>query len=478
MKTLPTQRRVALAGVAAAMLALAVLQGCSVSDQLLSATDPDLIKPADLNSPAGAEALRIGALARFRDITAGDNGNGNESTWLFGGLLVDEWGTSSTFVQNDETDERRISLDNSTVTYAFRKLHRVRTAVDQAIPALKKYNPTANVSLAEMYLARGFAEMQLASDFCNGIPLSDASTDDGIIAWGAPNSVAKLFDIAGKTLDSGLAIIGSPTADSALTIKYALLVTRARTLLGNDSVAAAGALVAAVPTTFSYNHTFLASSGSNAIWGQPFSGRRYLVGDSLEGNSHNILVKNAIPFFSAKDPRVPATYTITVKSGKADTTKSQDGLTLSRTTTLYGQETAVAVANGIDARLIEAEAKLRAGDAAGMLAILNTLRATKFTLGAVTYNANALPALVDPGTTATQVNLLFREKAFWTFSRGQRLGDMRRLIRYYGRTEDTVYPEGNHYRGGTYGPDVNLPIPIQEQNNPLADKNGCTDRNP
>jgi hypothetical protein len=82
---------------------------------------------------------------------------------------------------------------------------------------------------------------------------------------------------------------------------------------------------------------------------------------------------------------------------------------------------------------------------------------------------------VDPGTADARLNLLFREKAFWTFSRGQRLGDLRRLIRQYGRTPANTFPEGEHYRGGTYGPDVNLPVPQDEQNNPNFVQ--CTNRN-
>jgi hypothetical protein len=51
-----------------------------------------------------------------------------------------------------------------------------------------------------------------------------------------------------------------------------------------------------------------------------------------------------------------------------------------------------------------------------------------------------------PPTAATNdaaIDLYFRQKAFWTFSRGQRLGDLRRLIRQYGRTQDKVFPTGN-----------------------------------
>ncbi len=443
-----------------AVIACAALAGCNARETLLEAHDPDIINPADVDSPDGAEALRVGALDRFASITAG-----SESTWLFGGLLADEWATSSTFVQNDETDERQIKLDNSSITNQLRSLYRARLSANQAIAALKKYAPTAGVNIAELYFARGFAEMQLASDFCNGIPLSDASTDN--LVYGKPLTGAEVFTVAVASFDSGLAVVGTDQ-----TIGNALKLGKARALLGLNNIAEAGALVAGIPTTYSYNHTFALTSGTNTIWGQNPSARRYNVGDSLEGNSHSLLVKNNIPFFSAKDPRIPASYSVATVKGKPDTTRSQDGLTFSRTTTLYDEETPIAVVNGIDARLIEAEAKLKAGDAAGMLATLNTLRATPQTIGTVTTPVMA--PFADPGTPDSRLDLLFREKAFWTFSRGQRLGDMRRLIRQYGRSEDTVFPVGTHYRGGDYGTDVNLPIVTAEQNNPNFTQ--CLDR--
>jgi len=135
----------------------------------------------------------------------------------------------------------------------------------------------------------------------------------------------------------------------------------------------------------------------------------------------------------------------------------------------------VAVVNGIDARLIEAEARLSAGDVAGWLVTLNTLRAGPTRLSAGVTITGMAP-LADPGSTQARVSLQFREKAFWTFGRGQRLGDLRRLIRQYGRTQDQVFPTGTFPKGGTYGTDVNLPVPKdEEKNNPNF--NGCTDRN-
>jgi hypothetical protein len=152
----------------------------------------------------------------------------------------------------------------------------------------------------------------------------------------------------------------------------------------------------------------------------------------------------------------------------------QDGQTFTRTTGMWGQLTSVDVVNGIDARMIEAEVALRTNNPTQWLAIHNALRAAPPKLGEI--QPAAMAPLTDPGTEAARVNVHFREKAFWTFSRGQRLGDMRRLIRQYGRTEATVFPQGLHYKGGSYGKDVNLPITQPEENNPLF--KGCTDRNP
>ena len=448
-----------VAGASLIASTVLLMSGCNAKETLLEAKDPDIIDPANVDNPDGAEALRIGTLDRFNAVTAG-----SESTWLFGGLLADEWATSSTFVQNDETDERNIKLDNSSITNQLRALYRVRLSANQAIAGLRKYAPTGVVNIAEMYLARGFAEMQLAQDFCNGIPLSDAAGDE--VTYGTPLTDAAVFNIALASYDSGLAIVGSDQLGNALKI------AKARALVGLGKLAEAATLVAGISTTYSYDHTFAQTSGSNTIWAQNPSARRYNVGDSIEGNSRNLLVKNNIPFFSAHDPRVPATFTVATVKGKPDTTRSQDGLTFSRPTSIYNQETSIAVVNGIDARLIEAEAKLKAGDPAGMLSTLNALRATPLKIGTVTTPVMA--PLTDPGTAAARLDLLFREKAFWTFSRGQRLGDMRRLIRQYGRAPNDVFPIGPHYRGGDYGGDTNLPIVTAEENNPNF--SGCIDR--
>jgi len=85
-----------------------------------------------------------------------------------------------------------------------------------------------------------------------------------------------------------------------------------------------------------------------------------------------------------------------------------------------------------------------------------------------------MPPLGAPVGIEAATSLLFREKAFWTFGRGQRLPDLRRLIRQYGRTQDVVFPAGLYFKGGSYGTDVNFPVPSSEAVNPLY--HGCLDR--
>lgn len=452
---------------------LSFMLACSsMTDSLLEANDPDLILPGNVNNAQGAQALYIGAIGRLRTSTAATSGL-QEPEFLFSGLLADEWSTSSTFVQNDEVDERNIKLNNSSVRDQFRELQRVRTAANQAIAALNEFLPAEKAKIAEMYFARGFAEMQLAQDYCNGIPLSDGTQEDYTTGLGTPLTVAEVFAKAIASYDSALTFAAGTDAAS-IDITRAARVGKARALLGIDKVAEAAALVsvANVPTSYSYDVTMSTGGGSNAIWGQATSSRRYTVSDSLEGNARNLLVKNVIPFFSAKDPRLPVKYTV---SAKGDTTKSQDGFTFSRTTSLWNQTTPVPLVSGLDARLIEAEGRLRAADYPGMMTILNGLRAAGLKIGEIQLKTTDLPPLAVPATAAEAEALYFREKAFWTFSRGQRLGDLRRLVRFYpGHTPENTFPVGEHYRGGDYGPDVNLPVPTDELTNPNF--TGCLDR--
>jgi hypothetical protein len=470
-------RAVAAVGALSATVLLP-LAGCS-TDKLLRATDPDLISPSNVNSPGAAQALRVGALGRLANAT----GVLADNTWLYGGLLADEFSSSSTFIENDEADRRDVLTNNASIVIQFRNLNRVRTGADQALAALQQYDPTSTSSIAEMYLARGYAEMQIAETFCNGTPLSDATTDPPTLGEELTN--VQVLQRAIASFDA--ALVAEPVdavAEASDTITWAAQVGRGRALRQLARYTDAVAAVAGVPRNFKYQLTFASTTGDNVLWSQINSNGRFTVGDSVEGNARNILVQNAIPFYSAADPRVSARYTITDKKNSAgvvigkDTAKGQDGNTFWRSLrNVYPlRSTPIQLMNGIDAELIRAEAALNVPDPVTWLNILNSLRADATIYPPGTPAGTTLPALADPGNQADRVSLHFREKAFWTYGRGQRLGDLRHLARDYGRAVNEVFPVGVYYKGGNYSSDANFPVPQAEENNPNFQT--CLDRNP
>ena len=175
---------------------------------------------------------------------------------------------------------------------------------------------------------------------------------------------------------------------------------------------------------------------------------------------------NGLDFISANDPRVT-----TQLIGPS----TVDPSVLSYGATKYNSFTSpIVLASGIEARLVEAEAAYQASpdDTAtvgtGWLGMLNSLRQNQI--------SPPLAPLADPGTRAAREDLIFRERAFWMFGTGHRHGDLRRLIRQYGRAQEAVFPTGVYRSGILYGTDVTFATTPDERNNP--NYAGCIDRNP
>jgi starch-binding outer membrane protein, SusD/RagB family len=471
------------------LLALPVA-GCDVKSTLLDAPIPTVIDPSAVNSAAGADALRIGALSRLRGM-AGGAGSG-DSPWMFSGLLTDEWKSSDTFSQRNETDQRAVQDNNANLVPILRDLYRARNSSIEAIAALVTYGPTAlptplpDADIAQMYMVEGIAETYLAEWFCNGTPLGESDT--GTPVSGPPVTNADVFTLAVAHFDSALMHVAATDAFT-VSVKNAVLVAKGRAQVDLGQFAAAATTVGSVPTNFQSLSTFSLTSGSNQNWSLGgLNAKRWTVGDSVDATG---TILNAIPFASAGDPRVPTTGS---SIGTSSNGRGFDGSTNLVNTTLWGRTDPAIVVSGIDARLIEAEAKLNANDIPGMLAILNALRATSQNLGSnggTAVNSGVMTPLALPATPQAATALLFREAAFWTFGRGQRLGSLRRLIRQYGgtftpgapapaagsamQTGSTTFPTGAFFKGGVYGNDVNFPIHPDEKNNALF--TACLDRN-
>jgi starch-binding outer membrane protein, SusD/RagB family len=465
MKTVHRSRW-ALAAIAATLAASA---GCNVKQELLAPQNPGIIDPSAVTTPTAALALRTGALSRYKQLI---NGNGTEALWQYSGTLADEYKNSDFLADRVNIDQRSVDpangiLSGQTAMYAV--VTQSRGFVRDAISAMQKFLPDSTGLRGELWGELGFLEMSLADNFCNGIPLG--STVNGVQTFGAPLTDAQVYDSASAHLDSALALTTATDAGT-VGIHNAMLVMKARILVDKGQYAAAAAITGPVPTSFQYTMTFSATGGgSNGVWSLVNSIARVTVGDSVDIiNGAPTVIKNALPFASANDPRVP-----TISGLKSSpVVGAEDQQTPTFLALLYKNQFDPAVlASGVDARLVEAEAKLNSNDIPGMMTILNALRAAKPTIGIVAIPA--LPPLATPPDQDSAVSLFFREKAFWTFGRGQRLEDLRRLVRQYKRTDAQVFPTGPYFKGGSYGTDENFPVPNSEQVNPLF--SSCLDRN-
>ena len=427
------------------ILALLALVACS-PEKILDVQDPDIIDPANANSPSGAIALHAGSIGEFSFAIVGDNG-GTEGQILVGGLMTDEYMHSGTFPTRLEYEQRKTLEDNATLNGVFRNLQRARWLAEETVAKLRDYAPAPASRVAEMFALAGFTYIFAAETYCSGVPFSD---QDGSPPLGIPLTTTEILDTALARFDSSLAV----TADSSFIIRNLARVGRARALLNKGDFAGAAAAVTGVPDTFVYNTTHTTTTGrqQNGVHVFNWLSERWSVADTQGINGLN--------FRTAGDPRVVAVRDAVAPGVGFDASTPQWNLMKYPTRT-----TSVPIASGLEARLIQAEALL-ATNPGGWLTAMNNIRATRIT--------PALPALADPGTQVGREDLHFRERAFWLFATGHRLGDLRRMIRQYNRTEDGVFPTGLHFKGGLYGDDVNLPVPFIERNNPNF--TGCINR--
>jgi hypothetical protein len=443
-----------------AVLALSAA-ACDV-DSLTELPDPDIIGSPIASDTANILILRNGVQYEFGRALTGPAANNNEPGIAgTGGLLGDELWYSSTFPTMREIDGRNTSNDNSNLASVYRYVHRARNLAERAAEVYAS-SPRANsADHALMLNYAAFSYVYFGENFCSGVPFSNAALN-GELTFGPANTTQQIFELALQKFDQALVV--ATASGNAAQINMAR-VGRGRALINLNRPAEAATAVAAVPTNFSYTVPF--SVPTNA----PGNGIFYHINSERRSSAATDEGTNGLHFFNrvttgnpTSDPRTPVTY---IAAG---------GLS-NPTVPMYGQQkypnrgSAISVADGIEARLIEAEAQLRLGTPAGltqMLTILNTLRSGAGVAG--------LAPLAAPANATAARDMLFRERAFWMWLTGHRLGDMRRLIRQYGMTANQVFPVGQTIFGSNYGSDVNLPIPQAEANNPEF-SGACLDRN-
>jgi hypothetical protein len=435
------------------VLALTLAAACN-TDTLVNLQNPDIITGGVARDTANLEQLRNGTLYEFaRAYTGPAVTNGTPGIIGVAGVMSDELWYASTFPTMKEIDSRTITLTNTDLLTAYQYIHRARNLAERAA---EQYATTSEANSPDHALVTslaGYTYLWFAENFCSGVPVS--STDfNGEVVFGAPLTTGNLLDSAIVRFDAAIARAGTDADMLSLA-----RLGKARALLDKDTPAAAATLAATVPSNFEYDVNFSDnSSGQTNGINQNINIEKRTSAASGEGT-------NGIVFFTRKtganvgiDPRVR------VDSSGGNTTP----------TPLYLQQkypqrgSPIPLASGIEARLIEAEAALNKGTSGTYVALLNTLRTT-----------NGVPGvLVDPVTPTARVRQFMTERAFWLWLTGHRLGDLRRMVRYYGLAANTVFPIGQTIQGDPYGPDLNLPIPFQEENNPQFPTGQCIDRNP
>ena len=467
--------RVRRASWAVGAAALFGVVGCN-PDSLLEVEDVDVATPGSVSTPAALPAVLNGAISDLQVALGAGLEDGMITTT---GLLGDEFVWAETFPTRFEVDYRNMDPTNGTLNGVYVNLQRARASANRAASLYSTGDPTA-LGRSEVLALSGYGHIFLGEVYCNGVPVSTFEVQTQREIYGAPQTNAQLFQIAVAKFDSALQLIGTPSSPTAAQTRIINLarVGRGRALLDLGQFAQAAAAVADVPTTYRYTLFFSENSPrqNNPVFQVTNVFPRFSTGGTQirEG-------VNGLPYRTdgATDPR------IFLVRGAGALAVGADGSTPMWIQTKYQSRSAPALlASGIEARLIEAENLQRAGG--DYVSTLNTLRANLPTLllspptAAVNPPPLApLPALTAPAASADQVDQLFRERAYWFFLDGHRLGDMRRLIRQYGRGAETVFPTGAHQKGGAYGPDVNFPVPFNETNNPEFRAAGgqCLNRN-
>jgi starch-binding outer membrane protein, SusD/RagB family len=443
------------------LVSLAVTTAACDLDRLLEVEDPTVAAPGTIATEAAVPTTLNAAVGAFQLAFSGAPGAGSfiDSQVTISGLLADEFHVSESFPTRIDVDQRNTSFANATMLAAYARLQTARRMAQMSADLHARFPGTTDTDgHAHALNLVGFTYVLFGENYCSGVPFSEIA-DDGAIEFGAPLSTGEILERALASFDAAFA---AASAAGSSTQQRLARLGRARTLLNLDRPGDAAAEAAEVPTGFVYQifHSLASTRQQNGIWAGNQNRRGISLSDGEGGNG--------LPFRSNADARLPWVA---------------GGVGFDNTTPLFlqqkypGQASSVILASGVEARLIEAESRLRSGG--DWLGVLNQLRAEPpaYYPPSQYPGIGSMAPLVDPGSPEAAVDQLFRERAYWMWLTSHRVGDMRRLMRQYGRTDaEAGWPTGPYFRGDVYGSHVSMLVPFDELNNPSFSEqlpNGC-----
>lgn len=400
--------------LAPATLVLALgLSGC---DSLLEVSNPGAVEASDLEDPALARTLLVGALGKFECAMT--------QYAIASGVFANEFWTSSGFRVMNAWSQRIGAAGESNGTCggnrggagmgAYFAVQQARTEAEAAYELISGFptnTPDRERSLGKIAAYGGYAYVLLGEGFCD-VPLDGGPIVPKSEIW---SRASNLFTTA----------IGHANAAGNTDIVLMATLGQARVHLNNGRFSEAAAAARQIPEGWSREIRHSTVGGGlreNRVWGVNNFGGHASVTTAYRG-----LEIDGVP-----DTRVPVEDTGRLGSDND--------------TPLWVQlkfpepDSPTPIASWEEAQLIIAEAE--GGQEA--VAAINRLRTQA-----------GLPLFESTDETEIR-NQVIEERRRQLFAEGHRLGDMLRL--------DIPFPAGQDHQGATYGPLTCMPIPDSELN--------------
>lgn len=412
----------------------------SITDAAQS-QDGELINPDVIESREGARWVYQGAVAKFYS-SLGDVVSSSAR-------LTDEVALLPDYVQT-EWDIRFSTTPGVSDPYVqgtIAPLQSVKVQLEQAIQLIDRhYGDDGRYMKAHAYGLLGMVYTMVADLYCSGTAFSE-SMYGGEFNPGAGLPTDSIYLRAVSSADKGIA-----SASDSIPIFNFLKGVKARALNSLGRYEDAANTISDLPDAFTFSQLFSYYGGTAGAGSQISYSPQVILGRSQAVDGYHTLNRKGVNGLiwmsehgSNQDMRVPIRVD---GSGSYIAPARPD---------FYNGKRPIALFNGAEARLIEAEYHLSSGDINEFIRKINTVRRMyRLRSGAI------VPDTSDPGNQEARVDLLFRERAYTFYLMGRRMGDLRRMTRHYGRDPETIWPtglsEGRDYL--VYGPNyVFVPEP-------------------
>ena len=414
------RRMLKIAGVA---LSVAAMAACS---DFLVADNPGAVEEPDVNNIAYVNLLANAPIFGFQ-------GAYDDLLW-WNGQLTDEIvnnNSGNPFAEEGQIDRRELYADMTYIpAFIYSPMQRARYLAEDAARRMEVLMPdsaASDIRVARAYAFAGYGYVALGESFCttpidNGVPkTSEEMFTDAVSRFNSAITIAQAYK---AKVQGRLPLVPAAVNGADSVINFAR-VGAARASLGKNDKAAAATFAAAVPANFEY-----------LLWyGTTVASEQARIYNRIGAGATNGWMRNT-PFMAMEtDPRIPR---IT-----AAVSTAREGVPLSPLTytTYNGLPGALGgpilpdmghkVATGLEARYIVAEVN---GPTAATLAFVNERRAV---------------GKQDPVdlTGAALMAELRNQRARDFYLSGQRLGDLRRYLKY---DNIDLFPSGA-YPGSTTG---------------------------